>query len=218
VSAGAAPEFWLVAGLNGSGKSTFAARALQLRTVSAPNALVPKTCLNPDLVARTIGAQLRRFVPGRWRQQLEIAANYLAVLWVEFRVCAAICCRSSIAVETVLGSRKYLKYLRLARARGFVLGMYYVALENVEMNIERVALRVSDGGHNVPEAKIRSRALRSLDNLAAFAPLLDELQVFDNSELGGRPVLVASKQQGVLIVRDQKRLPEAVSKLCAVLR
>ena len=78
-----------------------------------------------------------------------------------------------------------------AQARGFEVRMLYVLLKSPELQIERVRIRVADGGHDVPEDKIRSRRSRSLAQLAWFAGRVDQLLIFDNST--AEPALIASK-------------------------
>ncbi len=62
----------------------------------------------------------------------------------------------------------------------------YVGLESVELHLARVRSRVTAGGHDIPESKIRERYISSLRNLVKLAPRLTELRVFDNS-LEGDP-------------------------------
>jgi hypothetical protein len=86
-----------------------------------------------------------------------------------------------------------------------------VALATVDLNIARVRTRVEAGGHDVPEAKIRERWQRSHDNLVSLLPLLDELLVFDNSDIP--PLLVAQKAGGTLTVLRTDRLPHLLVRL-----
>jgi predicted ABC-type ATPase len=190
-----AREFWIVAGANGSGKSTFSARALA-------------SCLNPDLFAAKASTIVKLVCPSRYAG---LVSNWLAVVWVEWRVWYAIRRGLFIAVETVLGSRKYAKHIRAAKARGYFVGMHYVALATVENHIERVAMRVAVGGHNVPNDKIRKRWATSLTNLQIMAPMVDALYVWDNSL--GNPVLVAVKEDGKLRVLLRGRLPHVLRVL-----
>ena len=72
--------------------------------------------------------------------------------------------------------------------------MIYVLLGTVERQIARVRGRVADGGHDVPEDRIRARRTRSFVQLAWFAEQVDRLLVFDNSS--AEPMLIASKTRG----------------------
>lgn len=126
--------------------------------------------------------------------------NTAGILWptdwaaaraVTKRVTTAIGERRSFIVETVLSSPKYLPLVVRARELEFYVAMVFVALPTAELNVLRVQGRVAQQGHGVPEAKIRARWERSHQFLARFAPLVDELRVFDNS--GDVPRIVARK-------------------------
>jgi predicted ABC-type ATPase len=148
----------------------------------------------------------------RWPSPLwQLVANYRAVRRIEQLVATRIEQGRSVTVETVLSTLKYLPHLRNAKARGYRTGMVYVALATVDLNIARVRTRVEAGGHDVPEAKIRERWQRSHDNLVSLLPLLDELLVFDNSDIP--PLLVAQKAGGTLTVLRTDRLPHLLVRL-----
>ena len=122
------------------------------------------------------------------------AANLQAVQRIERWLKASIEVYQTIGVETVLSSDKYRALVEVAHDRGFEVRMIYVLLNSVELNIERVRLRVSEGGHDVPEGKIRARRARSFEQLAWFLDKVDELFVFDNSTR--EPDLLIIKRRG----------------------
>jgi predicted ABC-type ATPase len=68
-----------------------------------------------------------------------------------------------------------------ARARGFEIVLVYIGTDRVEINLARIAKRVLGGGHNVPEADVRRRYNRSLENLPVAANRADHVLLFDNS-------------------------------------
>jgi predicted ABC-type ATPase len=78
-------------------------------------------------------------------------------------------------------------------------------LETPELNVERVRLRVSKGGHDVPEAKIRARWKRSLEQLPWFLEQADQAALFDNS--GAVPRLIGQKLGGSIVVDPSAPLP-----------
>lgn len=80
--------------------------------------------------------------------------------------------------------------MREAKAAGFSIDLYYVALDNVERNIERVQFRVALGGHDIPEDAIRRRYKGSFDHLPQALALADEAVIVDNSEI--KPRIVSS--------------------------
>ena len=66
-------------------------------------------------------------------------------------------------------------------------------MQNVELAIERVKARVSEGGHNIEVDVIKRRYLRGIENLfKIYLPIFDEILIFDNS--AGKPELIAEKQ------------------------
>jgi predicted ABC-type ATPase len=85
--------------------------------------------------------------------------------------------------------------------------LIYVLLRSVELNIERVKLRVAKGGHDVPAGKIVERRSRSLAQLPWFLDQADQAWLFDNSDAS--PRLIGTKDKGVITL-DQAALPEIV--------
>jgi predicted ABC-type ATPase len=100
-------------------------------------------------------------------------------------------------VETVLSSPKYRDLILKAQSRRFRVKMIYVLLRSAELQIERVRLRVSEGGHDVPVDKIVDRRWRSFVELAWFIRHVDECYIFDNST--GEPEMLAALAGGALL-------------------
>ena len=69
--------------------------------------------------------------------------------------------------------------------------MIYVVLRSAELQLARIRQRVSDGGHDVPEDKVRQRRLRSFDEFSWFAAQVDDCYVYDNST--GEPEIIAAR-------------------------
>lgn len=88
----------------------------------------------------------------------------------------------SFTFETVMSSSDKVEFLCAARQAGFRTYLYYVATEDPEINVSRVAYRVSQGGHPVSREKIVSRYQRSLDLLPNAVTCADRAYVFDNSD------------------------------------
>lgn len=86
--------------------------------------------------------------------------------------------------------------------------LFFVATP--EICIARVARRVLEGGHNVPEADVRRRFVRSIANFADYVALADHWTVFDNARAA--PLTAAEGRQGCLAVeRDVSGLPQDLS-------
>jgi predicted ABC-type ATPase len=95
--------------------------------------------------------------------------------------------RESFTFETVMSSRDKVDFMRQAQEQGYRTYLYFVATEDPSININRVANRVKDGGHNVPERKIVERYWRSLELLPQAILVSNRAFLFDNS--GERSVL-----------------------------
>ena len=91
-------------------------------------------------------------------------------------------CCVSFTFETVMSASVKVDFFCKAREQGFRTYLYYVATEDPDINISRVAHRVSMGKHNVPKDKIIERYHRSLDLLADAVTCADRAYVFDNSD------------------------------------
>ncbi len=101
----------------------------------------------------------------------------------------------TVGVETVLSTDKYRRLVDRAKALGFEFQLIYVMLDSVDLNVERVRLRVKRGGHAVPEDKIRARHSRSLAQLPWFFEQAHLAMLYDNS--GATPRLVGEKKAGL---------------------
>ena len=94
--------------------------------------------------------------------------------------------------ETTPSGRSYLRLIKRLQKYGWQVVLLYLSLPDVEMSVARVKERVAHGGHDIPEADIRRRYLRSIRNLLGeYGKLCDITLCFDNS---ANPVLIYSKQ------------------------
>ncbi len=147
--------------------------------------------INPDELAKRI----------RDYEGLEpLEANLASVQRIEAWLYASLDAQQTIGVETVLSTPKYRALVEHAKDRGFAVNLIYVFLDSVELNIERVQLRVDKGGHAVPEDRIRGRRLRSFNQFSWFFGAADSVDVYDNS--GASPQLVMTKRVGSVMVYD----------------
>ena len=112
----------------------------------------------------------------------------------------------SFSFETVMSHPDKVQLLRVARAAGFRTYLYYVATEDPAINVARVRLRVSQGGHDVPEAKIVCRYARSLGLLRETIRHADRAYCFDNS--GAEPWYFAEIIAGRTIELQSDTMPD----------
>jgi predicted ABC-type ATPase len=97
--------------------------------------------------------------------------------------------------------------MREARAKHFEITMFYVGLGDPNLNIERVAIRVRNGGHHIPSKDILHRHHSSIKNLLNHLDLVNDLLVIDNSALNGEIVLEAENGR---VKYQHAKLPEWV--------
>lgn len=90
---------------------------------------------------------------------------------------------ASFSFETVMSHSSKVEFIKEAYERGYYIVVVFVGTIDPAINLQRVAKRVSEGGHDVPKDKIISRWYRSYDNLLAILPFVHTLYVFDNSSL-----------------------------------
>lgn len=103
----------------------------------------------------------------------------------------------SFCFETVMSHESKVKLLSIAKETGYKTYLYFVFTDNVELNIERVKLRVKHGQHNVDESLIKSRYPRTFKLLPKALSLSDEAFLIDNSS---EPEIVAEKHKSKLKV------------------
>ncbi len=98
-------------------------------------------------------------------------------------------CRDSFGFETTLDGVSYLRHIQQWRLKGNRVSLFFLTLPNVETAIARVAERVRQGGHNIPEPVIHRRFYSGWRNFTnAYQAAVDDWAVYDNS--GNMPVLV----------------------------
>lgn len=176
------PKLYIIAGPNGSGKTTFVLRFL-------PYYADCINFVNADLIA----SGLSPFSP-------EIAAIKAGKLMLD-EIDAFRKRRVDFAFETTLSGKTYVTLLKEMKAIGYEIHIYFLWLHSVELALERVAQRVAAGGHDVPESTVRRRFDRGIHNLFhRYRPLADSWIIFDNSE--EFPRVIAKETAGVLTIVD----------------
>ena len=160
-------RIFVLAGVNGAGKSSVGGAALLQRKVDyfdpdlAAHALLDA---NPGLSAEAANAQAWEFGRKGLERALAEGLNF--------------------AFETTLGARTIPQMLLDGARQGAQVHLWYAGLSSPELHLQRVRARVAAGGHDVPEAKIRERYETSRANLIRLLPHLVSLRVYDNSADG----------------------------------
>lgn len=161
----------IIAGPNGAGKTTFA------RSFLPAEAQLPRF-INADLIA----AGLAPFAP-------ETAALKAGRLMLqEMEQCARR--GESFAFETTLSGLGYLRHIAAWRAQEYRVSLFFLTLPNEETAIARVAARVRQGGHDIPEPVIRRRFALGWTNFQRrYRQAVDDWAMYDNA--GAEPVMMA---------------------------
>jgi len=89
--------------------------------------------------------------------------------------------KTDFTFETVLSTRRNLDLLIRAKHAGYFIRCFYILTADVEVNIARIKIREMQGGHGVPEAKIRSRYDRALKLIPELTEVCDILHIYDNT-------------------------------------
>lgn len=85
--------------------------------------------------------------------------------------------------ETTLTGNSIVKNIRNAKEKGFYIVMNYIGVESPEIAKERVKIRVSKGGHGIPDEDIERRYYESLKNLQRVINICDKINVYDNTTM-----------------------------------
>jgi predicted ABC-type ATPase len=172
------PRLWIVAGPNGSGKTSIYDNA-DIEDFGRSVWII-----NPDALSQRI-CDIELLDP--------LAANLEAVRRIERWLYASVEAHQTVGVETVLSTPKYRALVLAAKERKFTIRLIYVLLKPPQLNIERVRLRVAKGGHDVPGEKILERREKSLGQLPWFPAQADDAWLFDNSD--EKPRLIGTKSK-----------------------
>ena len=162
----------IIAGPNGAGKTTFAREYLPLE-------LGCIEFINADLIAEGLSP----FRP----EDAAIKAARLMIQEINERIHHEI----SFAFETTLSGRRYKRLIPQWQSLGYQVKIVFLHLPSVNVAIDRVCLRVQQGGHHIPEAVIRRRFHSGWDNFNnIYKHIVDAWVLYDNS--GNNPLLVAA--------------------------
>lgn len=158
------PELIIIAGPNGSGKTSITQRFLHHEWAEGT------TYINPDQVAKDMF--------GDWNDSESVlkAANYCADIREK---CLAE--KKSFVFETVFSAQDKIDFVIRAKQAGFFIRIFFISTSDPAINASRIAKRVMKGGHDVPITKIVSRYNKSIQNCKTVAPIVDRLYLYDNS-------------------------------------
>lgn len=154
---------YIISGCNGAGKTTASFTVL-------PEILQCKEFVNADEIAKGLSP----FNP----DSVAIEAGRLMLQRIEELLNR----NETFSIETTLATRSYVNLVRKAQSRGYQVRLIFFWLESPDLAVQRVAERVSKGGHNIPLEVIKRRYVAGIRNLFKFfMKEVDLWMIYDNS-------------------------------------
>ena len=175
-------NLYIISGCNGAGKTTASYTVL-------PEILDCREFVNADEIARGLSP----FNP----ESMAIEAGRLMLKRIEELLSR----NETFSIETTLATRSYLNLVQRAQAKGYTVRLLFFWLNSPELALQRVAERVSKGGHNIPEPIVRRRYVAGINNLfQLFMNEVDYWTIYDNSEYPAVQVASGGKDDEVNII------------------
>ncbi len=177
-------QLWILAGANGSGKSTFFDQRLKKYNLPFINAdLIAKKISNTVIITDTVSKIAQQEALQICHEKIEAAESF--------------------CYETVFSHISKIEIIKKAKKLGYEINLVFIHLNLATLNKARVIQRVNSGGHNVPEEKIESRIPRTLKNIKLAIQLCDNIQMLDNSS-SENPyrVILTFKNQNIIFKTD----------------
>jgi len=175
---------YIIAGPNGSGKTTFAREFLPTYA-HCPN------FVNADLIAQGLSP----FSPAA------AAIKSGRLVLEEIRGFAHK--QADFGFETTLSGKSYVNLLKALKRQGYKLHLFFLWVPGPELAVARIKERVAEGGHNVPIQDVKRRFNRSISNFfRLYEPLLDSWMFFNNA--GSVPILIAKRKNGQSEIIDRE--------------
>lgn len=153
-------KYIIYAGVNGAGKSTLYSTTRYCNTM-------PR--INTDEILKTFG---------NWKNTADLMkAGKIAVKRLNQYLDAGI----TFNQETTLCGHSILRSIQKAKNNGYLIEMHFVGVDSVEVAKQRIAQRVKDGGHGIPDKDVERRYTESIENLRKLLPLCDLVALYDNT-------------------------------------
>jgi predicted ABC-type ATPase len=187
------PVMCIVAGPNGSGKTTTTEQLLKNEWGA------DSLYINPDNIAQE--------QYGDWNSADAVLKAAQTATGQRYECLSN---GTDFVFETVFSSAEKMEFLRKAKEAGFFIRIFYVCTESPLININRIAQRYLNGGHEVPISKTISRYYSSLKNISEAIKIADRVYLYDNSTDNAAPRLILRTTDGRIAKRYTDDLPEWV--------
>ena len=184
------PMLCVVAGPNGSGKTTTTVQLLENEWTA------DSLYINPDNIAQEVFGDWNS--PEAVLKAAELAMRQRYDCLEQHR---------DFVFETVFSSPEKLDFLRKAKDAGFFIRLFYVCTSDPAINVARITQRYMNGGHEVPISKIITRYYKSLANAAKAITFVDRAYIYDNSIDDQLPRLLYRTIDGKLFKRYTDDVP-----------
>lgn len=174
---------YIIAGPNGSGKTTFAKKFL-------PDYAKCQNFVNADLIAQGLSPFSPRTAAIKAGRLVLEQIRSLAEKNVDF------------AFETTLSGKSYIRFLTALKKKGYTINLFFLWIPNVELALSRIKDRVAAGGHDVPAVDVKRRFHRGIYNFFKYyKPLSDTWLLFNNADATSR-----------LIAKEKSRKTDVIDK------
>ena len=187
------PVMCIVAGPNGSGKTTTTEQLLKNEWGA------DSLYINPDNIAQE--------QYGDWNSADAVLKAAQTATGQRYECLSN---GTDFVFETVFSSAEKMDFLHKAKDAGFFIRIFYVCTESPLININRIAQRYLNGGHEVPISKTISRYYSSLKNISEAIKIADRVYLYDNSTENAAPRLILRTTDGRIAKRYTDDLPEWV--------
>lgn len=188
------PVLIVIAGPNGSGKTTVTTKILKHEWTE------DAVYINPDTIAQDRFGDWNS--PAAIRQSIEYCENLREECLNN---------KQSLIFETVLSRIDKVDFVKRAICNGFFVRLFFVSTESPTINASRIASRVMEGGHDVPIAKIISRFQKSIANAIVLSGVVDRAYFYDNSIDNEDAKLLFRLSEGTLAKQYTNSMPEWAS-------
>ena len=186
-------KVYIIAGPNGSGKTTFATKFLP-DYVKCPN------FVNADLIAQGLSPFSPRNAAIKAGKLVLGQIHEFAGMGIDF------------GFETTLSGKTYVKLFNGLKKKGYDLHLFFLWIPSTQLALARIKDRVAEGGHNVSQEDVKRRFDRSMLNFfKIYRPLLDSWMLFNNA--GIKPLLIAEEKSKKTAVIEEGLFLNIVNKI-----